>query len=270
MSPVGFEPTIAAGELPYLRHRPRGHCDWRHLVSQSIDFLFSNSWYNVAQVSCWNTAKSEGITPQCLIKRILCRSMSSGYQAGYSTEVTVNFAPWPHDSRALLRWVHICNFTAYRNTVSWQCWGDSWPRNVSTVGDAVTLWAISVRCRYLAVASKGWNRYGLSRSERATWHVITARSSRILYIHDASGSRNKLGTPWCNARRILLRHEARDESSDRNYVLCQSLGNVTALRNAVTLQVCAHLYSISCVIDLLGLEFAWTSWRGRVSVVLRI
>jgi hypothetical protein len=50
-------------------------------------------------------------------------------------------------------------------------------------------------------------------------------------IHDASGSRNKLGTPWCNARTILLGHEARDESSDRNSVSCQSLA---MLRRYVT------------------------------------
>jgi hypothetical protein len=61
---------------------------------------------------------------------------------------------------------------------------------------------------------------------------------RLLYIHDASGSRNKLGTPRCNARRILLRHEARDESSDRNSVSCQSLAT---LRRAVTLQARTHL-----------------------------
>ena len=65
-------------------------------------------------------------------------------------------------------WVHTCNVTAYRNTVSWQCGRDSWPRNVSKVGYAVTLRACSVCCRYLAVASKGWYGYGLSRSERAT------------------------------------------------------------------------------------------------------
>jgi hypothetical protein len=35
-------------------------------------------------------------------------------------------------------------------------------------------------------------------------------------------------------RRILLRHEARDESSDRSYVSSQSLAT---LRHAVTLQV---------------------------------
>jgi hypothetical protein len=33
----------------------------------------------------------------------------------------------------------------------------------------------------------------------------------LLYIRDASGSRNKLGIAWCNGRRILLRHEARYE-----------------------------------------------------------
>jgi len=55
-----------------------------------------------------------------------------------------------------LGWVHTCNVTAYRNTVSWQCWRDSCPCNVSKVGNAVTLRACSVCCRYLAVASKGW------------------------------------------------------------------------------------------------------------------
>jgi hypothetical protein len=122
-----------------------------------------------------------------------------------------------------LMWLHTCNVTAYRNAVSWQCGRDSWPRNVSKRVYAVTLRACSMRCRYLAVASKGWYGYDLSSSGRATCHVITVRSSRLLYIHDASGSRNKLGTPLCNARRILLRHEARDESSDRNSVSCQSL-----------------------------------------------
>jgi hypothetical protein len=119
-----------------------------------------------------------------------------------------------------------CNVTAYRNTVSWQYGRDLWPRNVSKVAYAVTLRAFSVRCRYLADSSKGSYGYGLSRSGRTTWHVTTARSSRLLYIHDASGSRNKLGTPRCNARRILLRHEARGESSDRNSVSCQSLATL--------------------------------------------
>jgi hypothetical protein len=66
-----------------------------------------------------------------------------------------------------------------------------------------------VRCRYLAVVSQGWYGYGLSRYGRATRHVTTVRSSRLLCIHYASGSRNKLATPWCNARRMLLLHEAR-------------------------------------------------------------
>jgi hypothetical protein len=38
-----------------------------------------------------------------------------------------------------LRWVHTCNVTTYRNTVSWQCGRDSWPRNVLTARYAVTL-----------------------------------------------------------------------------------------------------------------------------------
>jgi hypothetical protein len=79
-----------------------------------------------------------------------------------------------------------------------------------------------VRCRYLAVASKGWYGYGQSRSRRVTWHDTTFCSSRFPYFHDASGSHNKIRTTWCNARKILLHHEARDGSSDRNSVSCQS------------------------------------------------
>jgi hypothetical protein len=126
----------------------------------------------------------------------------------------------------ILRWVHTWNITAYRNTISWKCGQDSWPCNVSKVGYMVTLRACSVRCRYLAVASKGWYSFGLSRSGCATWHVTTVRSSCLLYIYDASGSRIKLGTSWCNACRILLCHEALDESSDRNSVSCQSLATL--------------------------------------------
>jgi hypothetical protein len=128
--------------------------------------------------------------------------------------------------KPIVRWVHACNVTAYRITISLECGRDSWPRNVSKVGYAVTLRACSVRRRYLTVASKAWYGYGLSRSGRAMWHVTTVRSSRLLYIHDASGSHNKLGIPWCNACRILLRYEARDESSDRNSVSCQSLATL--------------------------------------------
>ena len=65
-------------------------------------------------------------------------------------------------------WVHTCNVTGYRNTVSWQCGRDSWPRNVIKVGYAVTLRACSVCRRYLAVASKGWYGYGRSRCGPAT------------------------------------------------------------------------------------------------------
>jgi hypothetical protein len=92
-------------------------------------------------------------------------------------------ASWQHGEKvgynyhsgldSVYRWVHTCDVTAYRNTVSWRCWRDSWPRNVSKVGYAVTLRACSARCRYLAVASKEWYGYGLSRSGRATWHVTT-------------------------------------------------------------------------------------------------
>jgi hypothetical protein len=77
-----------------------------------------------------------------------------------------------------LGWVHTCNVTAYRNTVSCQCGRDSWQRNVSKVGYAVTLRACSVCCQYLAVASKGWYGYGRSRCGRATWRCTFTSDHR--------------------------------------------------------------------------------------------
>jgi len=70
--------------------------------------------------------------------------------------------------KKLLGWIHTCNVTASRNTVSWQCARDLCTRNVSKVGYAVTLRACSVCRRYLVVASNGWYGYGRSRCGRAT------------------------------------------------------------------------------------------------------
>jgi hypothetical protein len=95
--------------------------------------------------------------------------------AGFEPAIPARERPQTH----ALRWVHTCNVTAYRNTVSWQCGWDSWPRNVSKVGYAVTLRSCSVCCRYLVVTSKGWYGYGLSRSGRPMWRVTTVRSSRL-------------------------------------------------------------------------------------------
>jgi hypothetical protein len=55
----------------------------------------------------------------------------------------------------------------------------------------------------------------------------------LLAAKACSDSRNELGTPLCNARWILLRREAQDESSARNSVSCQSLAT---LRRYGTLQ----------------------------------
>jgi len=53
-------------------------------------------------------------------------------------------------------WVHTYRkVTVYRNTVSWQRGWDSWPRNISKAGYAVTLRVFSMCCRYLAIAWKG-------------------------------------------------------------------------------------------------------------------
>ena len=76
-------------------------------------------------------------------------------------------------------WVHTCNVTVYRNTVSWQCGRDSWRRNVSKIGYAVTLRACSVCCRYLAVASKGWYGYGRNRCGRATWRGTSTAAQAV-------------------------------------------------------------------------------------------
>jgi hypothetical protein len=56
------------------------------------------------------------------------------------------------------------------------------------------------------------------------WTCNMTRHHRPLL--SPSGSRNKLETPFCNARRILLRHKARDEISDHNSVPCQSLATL--------------------------------------------
>jgi len=66
-----------------------------------------------------------------------------------------------------------CNVTPYR-----KCGQDLRPRDISKVGYTVTLQAFSVCCRYLAVTSKGWYGYGLSRWGQATWHVTTVQLQR--------------------------------------------------------------------------------------------
>jgi hypothetical protein len=84
-----------------------------------------------------------------------------------------------HKPWLVLEWVHTCNVTAYRNSISWQRGRDSWPRNVSEVGYAVMLRAFSVWCRYLTVASKGWYGYGLSTCGRATSRCTSASAPAV-------------------------------------------------------------------------------------------
>jgi hypothetical protein len=106
--------------------------------------------------------------------------------AGFGPKISAGERPQTY----VLRWVHTCNVNAYRNTVSWQCGRDLWPRNASKLVYVITLRACLVHCRYLAVASKGWYGYGLSRFGRATWHVTTVRSSPLLFIPDVSVLKN--------------------------------------------------------------------------------
>jgi hypothetical protein len=92
----------------------------------------------------------------------------------------------PSLSLNVLGWAHTCNVTAYRNTISWQRGRDSWPRNVSKVGYAVTLRACSVCCRYLAVASEGLYGYGLSRRVCATWRCTSTPAQTVTVTCRAS------------------------------------------------------------------------------------
>ena len=100
------------------------------------------------------------------IKSWVCYSVASDIKSSQKRSLKVKRyrAVAIVDEVQTLGWVNTCNFTAYRNTVSWQCGRDSWPRNVSKVGYAVTLRACSVCCRYLAVAYG----YGRNRCGRAT------------------------------------------------------------------------------------------------------
>ena len=103
----------------------------------------------------------------------------------------------------VLGWVHTCNVTAYRNTVSWQCGRDSCPRNVSKVCYAITLRACSVCCRYLAVAWKGWYGYGRSGCGRAALHVsadVFAHHQELLTAV-STHSRHQPAATWVNTTR---------------------------------------------------------------------
>jgi hypothetical protein len=100
--------------------------------------------------------------------------------------------------RDVLGCVHTCDVTAYRDTVSWQCGRDSYPRNVSKVCYAVTLRAFTACCRYLAVASKGWYGYVLSRFRRATYTWPCVDMRRCGRYRRRSGYRCK-ATQWLTA-----------------------------------------------------------------------
>jgi len=132
------------------------------------------------------------------------------------------------------------------NTVSWQCERDSCPRNVSKVGYAVTLRAFfSVCCRYLAVASKGWYGYGLSRCGRATWlqvctHPKIAAFWRVTPCRWARSSIGRLGV-------IRQKNRTCSSSSDRT-------SHVRSSACLIHLQTCSvNFMAVWC-----GLTFMYT------------
>jgi hypothetical protein len=61
------------------------------------------------------------------------------YRTVSSRKHTCSYACITGTTAARKGGVHTSNVTAYRKTVSWQCGRNSWPRNVSKVGYAVTL-----------------------------------------------------------------------------------------------------------------------------------
>jgi hypothetical protein len=67
------------------------------------------------------------------------------------------------------------------------------------------------------------------------WTCNVTRHHRPLL--SPSGSRNEMGTPRCRAYRVLLSHVARDESSGRNSVSCQSQSYSVAVRGNVNSRV---------------------------------
>ena len=150
LHPGSGVPSVPSSSMCQLRPRflwrPTDFSDWWQQVIHYTVFVFRKS--------------ALPLSPYC---PVLCRQLISNMET--------------------LSWVHICNVTAYRNAESWRCGRDSWPRNVTKVGYAVTLRACSACCWYLVVASKGWCGYGLSRCERATWHVTTYRSFLFFFFN---------------------------------------------------------------------------------------
>jgi hypothetical protein len=101
------------------------------------------------------------------------------------------------------------------------------------------LQACLVRCWYLAVTSKGLYGYGLSRSRRATWHVTTIRSSRLLVPVTNWEPHCVTLAGYCYA----MRHGMKVQ------IVTQYRVNVMALWYMVTIQVCTHLNPLNAKLN---------------------
>jgi hypothetical protein len=151
-----------------------GYC-----VSMAVSVLLSGQTGKFWEPAIRRDAFSHPPEINCL-PLLPCLSFSSSVVKGFvCCQPLCIWVCW-RLATSVLGLVHTCNVTVYRNTVSLQCGRDSWLRNVSKVGYAVTLRACSVCCRYLAFTSKGWYDYGRSRCGRATWHVT-------LHVHICFG-----------------------------------------------------------------------------------
>jgi hypothetical protein len=125
-----------------------GKNSWRH----TSHFRLNSSAFNVLDIPHGAHIKTR---QELGLKITLSTRNLTAPDSGHVSDNTA-FEKNASTQRNFLGWVHTCNVTAYRNTVSWQCRRNSCTRNVSKVGYAVTLRTFLVCCRYLAVASKGW------------------------------------------------------------------------------------------------------------------
>ena len=127
----------------------------------------------------------------CICVLYYCHRVATQLELNILYYIKLNHFECNHITKGVLGWVHTCNVTAYRNTVSWQCGRDSWPRNVSKVGYAVTLRACWVCCRY-------WPSHQRDDTVMAGAGVDVQRYVVIPLFRKKKLNKNKdvLGTSW--------------------------------------------------------------------------
>jgi hypothetical protein len=180
------EPVPCTNQFsPYLHSLFKFHFNiiLKHsrLLSSQFSSYFQTKFYMHLSSTVCSTCLLSSASRFVHLNNVCCKF--AYYEAINYTEMSIPF--WlMYRSRLKyerLGWVHTCNVTAYRNTVSWQCGRVSCPRNILKVGYAVTLRAFSVCCRYLVVASKGWYGYNRSMCGRATSRCTSTHAPAVTF-----------------------------------------------------------------------------------------